>query len=112
MGESPDVQVGAVLEKTTVGPRSERDPPLLHDVLRLTSADVDIVGRVEIHNARRSAIQFELRLRSVDGAQLISADHTPTVRDGRPLFKLAIPAGGSATVRYQSEHTSLRPKRR
>jgi hypothetical protein len=39
-------------------------------------------------------------------------NHTPTVRDGRPLFELTIPAGGSATIRYQTEHTSLRPTRR
>jgi hypothetical protein len=112
IGDSPDVQVSAVLAKSTVGPRSELKPPLLHDAERLTSAVVDDVSRIEIRNARRSAIRFELRLRLADGSQLIGADHTPTVRDGRPLFKLTIPAGGSATVRYQTEHTSLRPTRR
>lgn len=107
VGDSPDVQVSAVHEESTVSERKEVDPPLLRGVLRLTSAEVDNVSRVEIHNAKRSAIRFELRLRLADGAQLISAKPVPTSRDGRPLFELTIPAGGSAVVRYQTEHTSL-----
>jgi hypothetical protein len=78
----------------------------------MSYAEVDDVSRVEIHNARRSAIHFELRLRLADGAQLMSANHTPVERDGRPLFKLAIPAGGSATIRYQTGHVSLLPTER
>jgi hypothetical protein len=109
IGDSPDVQVSAALDNSTVGPRSELKPPLLHDAAPLTSAVVDDVSRIEIRNARRSAIRFELRLRLADGSQLIGADHTPTVRDGRLLFKLTIPAGGSGTIRYQTRHTSLRP---
>lgn len=108
-GDSPDVQVSAVTENSTVGQRTERPPPFLHGAERLSFAEVDDVSRVEIHNARPSAIHFELRLRLTDGAQLISANHTPTERDGRPLFKLAIPANGSATIRYQTAHVSVLP---
>jgi hypothetical protein len=108
VGDSPDVQVSAVYEESTVSARKEVDPPLLRGVLRPSSAEVDNVSRVEIHNAKRSAIRFELRLRLADGAQLISAEPVPTSRDGRPLFELTIPAGGSAVVRYRTEHTSLR----
>jgi hypothetical protein len=106
VGDSPDVQVSAVQEESTVSERKVADPPLLRGVSRLSSAEVNDVSRVEIHNAKRSAIRFELRLRLADGEQLVSAKPVPTTRDGRPLFELTIPAGGSAVVRYRTEHTS------
>jgi hypothetical protein len=108
VGSSPDVQFSAVLEKSTASLHDLVGPTVLRGVVRLTSADVDDVSRVEIHNASRSAIRFELRLRLADGAQLIGAEPIPTTRDGRPLFKLAIPAGGSTVVRYQTEHTVVK----
>jgi hypothetical protein len=100
-GSSTDVQVRAVIEKTTAYNR----PPFLRGVMRLKSAFVDDVNRVEIHNAGNTDIQFELRLHLPDGAQLIGADATATTRDGRPLFKLTVPANRTVTVRYQTEHT-------
>lgn len=104
VGDSPDVQVSAVQEESTVSARKEVEPPLLRGVLRLSSAEVHDVSRVEIHNARSAAIHFELRLRLPDGVQLVAAKPVPTTRDGRPLFKLTIAGGGSAVVRYRTTH--------
>jgi len=108
VGSSADVQVSAVRETTNVSPRRAVDPPLLRGVLRFSSAVVDDVSRVEIHNASRSAIRFELRLRLDEGTQLIGAEPTPMSRDGRPLFKVVVPGQGSAVIRYRSEHTSVK----
>lgn len=105
VGTSADVQVSAVREQTNVSPRKAMEPPLLRGILRFSSAVVDDISRVEIHNAGRSAIHFELRLRLNEGTQLIRAEPTPMSRDGRPLFKVVVPANGSAVVRYQTEHT-------
>jgi hypothetical protein len=107
VGSSADVQVSAVRETTKVSPRRAIDPPLLRGVLRFSSAVVDDVSRVEIHNAGRSSIRFELRLRLNDGTQLIGAEPTPLSRDGRPLFKVMVPGQGSAVIRYRTEHTSV-----
>jgi hypothetical protein len=105
IGASPDVQVEATLEKTNVYTR----PPFLRGILRSRPALVGSVNRVEIHNATNSDIQFELTLRLPDGTQLIAADATLATRNGRQVFKLPVPANRTATVRYQTEHTSPRP---
>ncbi|HEY6482037.1 MAG TPA: hypothetical protein VIY54_00765 [Steroidobacteraceae bacterium] len=77
VGESADVQL-----------RSTRGP--------------DAVNRVEIHNARSSALAFELRLRLDPGSQLIAADHPVRTRHGQPVFEVQLPAEGHAIVRYQT----------
>lgn len=112
IGRSPDVQVSATREKTAVVSEATLQLPVMPGVQRLNAAVIDDASRVEIHNARGLPIPFELRLRLADGAQLIGADPVPTMRDGRPLFKLSIPAAGSATIRYQTEHMSLQLKPR
>jgi hypothetical protein len=73
MGESPDVQV---------------------------VADKDSVA---VSNARAAAIQFELRLRLPPGARLIRADHPAGTKNGRPIFRLSVPARKTVTVRYQTQ---------
>jgi hypothetical protein len=104
VGTSPDVQVEAVREKTNVYTR----PPFLRGVVRYKSALIDEVNRIEIHNATATEIKLELRLQLPDGTQLIAADATTETRGGRPLFKLPVPANRTATVRYQTEHLSVR----
>ena len=103
-GTSPDVQVKAVREKTNAYTR----PPFLGGVVRYKSALTDEVNRVEIHNATPVEIKVELRLQLPDDNQLIAADATTEAHGGRLLFKLPVPAHRTATVRYQTEHRSLR----
>ena len=77
MGESPDIQVTAV--------------------------KVGVVDHVEISNAGDTDSQFELRLRLAEGARIIRADHPVGSKNGRPIFRLTIPAHEAVTVRYQEQ---------
>jgi hypothetical protein len=87
LGDSPDVHV-SVEKETAAGP---------------PQTQVHVV-RVDIANARRADINFELRLRMRAGGRAVHADHPVDTKNGRPLFRLTIPANGSATVRYQTEY--------
>jgi hypothetical protein len=97
LGASSDVAVtaareGAVTEPVTPGAATR-------------GARLDVSERVEISNARASPIQFELRLRVAEGARIVGADHPLERKNGRPIFRLAIPAHASATLRYQVRHS-------
>jgi hypothetical protein len=105
LGESPDVQVGAVRERRRLSSTDAAELPLLPGITAWRSARLDDVNRVEIRNARNSPVRFELRLRLSDGARVIGADHPLGARNGQPLFRLTIPAGAQETIRYQTEHT-------
>jgi hypothetical protein len=107
IGDSPDVQVSAVAEQTRFKPETVKNLPLLPGVLHLRSAATDIANRIEIHNARPQAILMELRLNLKDGTRLIGAIPVPAELRDRPLFKLTVPANASATIRYQTEHSSV-----
>jgi len=108
MGESPDVQVAVVQESTTIDPAQARLLPLVPGVLTLRSTKVDAVTRVEISNARAAPIQFELRLQLHEGARVVRADHQLGTKNGRPIFRLTIPANEAVTVRYQTQRYQTR----
>jgi hypothetical protein len=84
MGVSSDVQVTVVKERVGID-----------------SAKVAASHRIDISNARATDIPFELRLRLPEGGRLVRADHSVGTKDGRPIFRLTIPANGSVTVRYR-----------
>jgi hypothetical protein len=88
LGDSPGVQVTAVNE----------DP-------KLRSSGVDTVNRVVISNSRATQIQFELRLRLPEGRQVLRPDQPMASKNGRPIFRLTIPANGNVTVHYQTQRT-------
>jgi hypothetical protein len=85
LGDSPDVQVTVVNEKTTGPARAQ-----VHAI------------RVDITNARPADINFELRLQMRAGGRVVGADHAVTIKNGRPIFRLAVPGNGTVTVRYQT----------
>lgn len=82
VGEVPDVQV----RQTTLERKGRRSGVT-----------------VEISNARSAPIDFELRLYVDDGATVADPDQPMARKDGRPIFRLKIPANGSKTVRYAVE---------
>jgi hypothetical protein len=88
LGDSPDVQVTVEKETATVGPARTQSQ----------------ANRVDITNARPADIDFELRLQMRAGGRVVHADHPVENKNGRPLFRLVIPANGSVTVRYQTEY--------
>ena len=104
MGDSPGVQVAAAMEKTTIDPARTHELPLVPGVLHLRSAQVEAVNHVDIGNALGVEIQFELRLRLPEGGRVVRADHPLGSKNGRPIFRLTIPANGTVTVRYQWQH--------
>lgn len=79
MGDSPDVEVTSVKESS--------------------SSD-----RVDVTNARPAEIRFELRLQLPQGGRVVRADHPMASKNGRPIFRLAVPANQTVTLRYQWEH--------
>ena len=104
MGESPDVQVRLTREKTAINPARSTLLPLLPGIV-LRTARLDDVSRVEVSNARDSQIQFELRLKLFGDVRVVRADRAVGTKNGQPIFRLTIPAHGTATVRYQTQHT-------
>jgi hypothetical protein len=77
VGEAPDVQVAT----------SWADP----------------VNRVVLSNAGAAAVRFELRLRIPEGARVVHADHSLSAKNGRPIFRLTLPAHETVTLRYQTQ---------
>jgi hypothetical protein len=105
LGPRADVRIRAVKERAGIDTAHARVLPLVPGV-SLRSVRVSDVERVEISNARGSDIQFELRLQLPDGARVVRADHALSPKNGRPVFRLVIPANGAVTVRYQVERTA------
>jgi hypothetical protein len=73
--------------------------------VQVSVSKLDEVSRVLISNARDTAVQFELRVQLADGAIIVHADRPLAMKNGRPLFKLSIPANGSVTLRFQTQKT-------
>ena len=80
MGASSDVQVSSVREQ---------------------AAKDSGASRVEISNARAADIRFELRVRLPAGARITQSDHPAGTKNGRPIFRLTIPAHTAIAVRYE-----------
>ena len=102
MGSRPDVQVQATTESRSIDSARATVLPLIPGVLSVRSAPVQGVSRVEVSNALPRPIQFELRLRLADGAEVFRADHALRKKNGRPMFEFTVPANGRVVVRYQT----------
>jgi hypothetical protein len=107
MGTSSDVQYSIVHEQSSFDSAHAQMLPLVPGVTQLRSVKVDDVSRVDISNARSSAVAFELRLQLAEGARVIRADHPLGRKNGRPIFKLTVPANGTVTVRYQTQRSEV-----
>ena len=103
MGESAEVQVTLRNETVSGGPLQANALPSVQG-LTPRSAKVDEVTRVEVSNAGPAAVQFELRLRLAEGSRVVRADHAVGRKNGRPLFRFDVPANGSVTLRFQTQH--------
>jgi hypothetical protein len=105
LGDSPDVQVSPAAERTALDAASTQALPWVPGV-EPSRARLDTVRRIQIGNARAADIAFELRLRLPEGGRVVRADHPLAQKNGRPIFRLTIPANDSVTVRYQTQHTA------
>lgn len=102
MGQSAEVQVSATREKTSVGSSSAKLLPLVPGAA-LRGVVVNDVERIDVSNARAEAIDFELRLRLAEGERIVRADHPLQTKNGRPLFRLKVPANQTVAVRFQTQ---------
>jgi len=96
-GQAADVQVRSVEERRLS--RAAAQIPLLPGI-DVRTAIFEQVFRIEVTNARRSAITFEARLE--DDTQLLRSTVTPFLRDGWHVMRVQVPPGGTATIRYQT----------
>jgi hypothetical protein len=108
-GQSADVEVKSVLEEKTIDLDHSRKIPLVPGVVALREEQVSPVLRVEVSNARSADIQLELLLPSPEGARIVRADHKLASKNGRPMFRLTVPANNTATVRFQFGMTEVTP---
>jgi hypothetical protein len=109
MGESADVELRVVLEERTVGSDHARRIPLVPGVVALREEQVSPVLRFEVTNARAADAQLELVLPPLEGGRIVRADHKLSSKNGQPMFRLTVPANGTATVRLQLGMTESRP---
>jgi hypothetical protein len=105
MGTSVDVLVSALKEASSIGSAHAELLPLVPGVT-LRRVVIDAVNRVDISNAKQTEVQFELRLQLRPGARVVRADHPLGAKNGRPIFRLNVPANGTTTLRYQTEHAA------
>ena len=103
LGVSPDVQVTATQEMAATDLAHARLLPRVPGVTALRSAAIGAAARVDIANAGRVPVQFELRLQLPAGGRVMRADHPVTNHNGRSIFYLTIPANGTMSVRYQTD---------
>ena len=107
LGESPEVRLNVTKESTSLDPASVKRLQLLPHV-HIRSIDESHIGRLDISNAGDTPVSAELSLVLPDGSELARADATPTKRNGRPTFRLTIPANDTATIRFQVAETQDR----
>ena len=77
------------------------DEPDLTPELREGLAAGKATEEVAITNDRPAPIAFELRLQVFGALHVLNADQPMALKDGRPIFRLTLPANGSAVVRYE-----------
>ncbi len=112
MGPSYDVEVNPMKEATTIDPSRAQLLPLVPGVMLMRTEEVDDINRVEVTNARATAIQFELRLQLREGARVVRTDHPLGAKNGRPIFRFPVAAHGSEIVRYQTNRRIGGPVRK
>lgn len=107
MGPSADVQVSLVPEKTRVDSGHAEVLPLVPGVVLRSVKALD-TQRVDISNAKATDIEFELRLQLPEGGRIVRANRAPGAKNGRPIFRLKVPANQSVTLRYQWQRADTR----
>jgi hypothetical protein len=94
----------AVQIRQTTESRQRPDPPppgVKGQTIR-TGARFNMVDRVEITNAHPFPIQAEVSVYLVDNEELVRADREPERKNGRPIFRITVPANESVEFRYQT----------
>ncbi len=101
-----DIQVRQIVE-TRQASRLQAPLPVLPIIPLLPqvnagSRQIDQINRIEVSNARPYPVEVELRLWLDDGGQMVRADQPFGQKNGRPIFRLTVPANDTLVVRYQT----------
>jgi hypothetical protein len=97
LGDSPDVQVKQT--RLSFNANAPEVTPLTPE-LALAYQSGRAIEEVEITSARGEPTPFELRLVTYGGLHVTDADQSMGLKDGRPIFRLTLPAHGAVKVRY------------
>jgi hypothetical protein len=79
--------------------------------VRVESTSLNDVTHVDVTNARAIPIEFELRLQWAAGDRVVGADRPPAMKDGRPIFRLTIPADETVTLQYRTQRMAAQLRR-
>lgn len=94
----------AVQIRQTTESRQRPDPPpadVKGQTIR-TGARFNMIDLVEITNAHPFPIQAEVSVYLADNEELVRADRDPERKNGRPVFRVTVPANESVEFRYQT----------
>lgn len=111
LGASNDVQVKYSSEQARLDPARTRTIPLIPGVLSVRRTQVNAVRRLDVSNARDAPVDFELVVDLADAVRIIRADRPLGTKNGRPVFRLKIPAHRTVTVHFQSQRSETRAVR-
>ncbi len=95
-----DVQARHVYESRGAVP-TDPSMPFLPGFNDQNAGGSGVIGRIELSNAHPYAVQVEVNLYVGAGTRLVRADHPAGQKDGRPIFRLTLPANETIQIRYQ-----------
>jgi hypothetical protein len=101
-GLAADVQARSVRERR-LRPAGIAQIPLLPGI-DVRTAVFRQVFRIEVTNARRTAVTYEARVTEGDDFELLRSTVTPFLRDGYRVLRVEVPARSMVTLRYQTGH--------
>jgi hypothetical protein len=104
LGEAPDAQLSFSVEERHLDLSTLKKLPLVPHV-HIRSDEESQVARIDVSNARNTPILAEIGLELPDGMQVVRADHSLTKRNGRPTFRVEVPAQESMRIRFELGRT-------
>ncbi|HVI97936.1 MAG TPA: hypothetical protein VM657_02610 [Sphingomonas sp.] len=103
LGPAPDVQVRQTIEERQVDQEHAETLALVPGVVIARTVPVSRVARIDLSNTGARPASIEVRLALDPSQRVVRADHLVGRKNGRPVFRVALPANGSATIRYQTQ---------
>jgi hypothetical protein len=100
LGPQPEVQVRATVEQQRIDATAVEHLPQVPGVV-LRTGKIGSIMRLEVSNARAVESPLELKLTLPQGAEIVRADHLVGRKNGRPVFRLKVPANATTTLRLQ-----------
>lgn len=96
----PDVQGLQVRETAEVTKAS----PALRFIRGVLTRERQLsqIYRIELTNARSYPVQVEARLTLAGTQEVVTANHTVEQKNGRPIFRVTVPANDTLVIRYQT----------